>query len=439
MTALDAARPWILYWCLTALSILGHDLSSYRESTISTLKAAQNATGGFGGGNGQMSHLAPSYAGVLSLVSVGGGAVGVVDRPAMLGWLWRLRNGDGSFSVAVGGETDVRAVYCALTIISLLRLPTDGGVVGRPGEGLLDGTVEWLARCQTYEGGFGASPNGNEAHGGYAFCALAGLAMLEEPGEWGGRVDLEGLVRWTSERMGSPEGGLSGRTNKLVDGCYSTWVGGCWGFIEAAVEAQKAPKASSIPPKDLLSEEKPAEELEAEMEAEEEDGDYKPLFPRTPLIRYILSACQSPRGGLRDKPGKNADYYHTLYVLIGLSATQYRWRYLPALSASTITSEFPSLEGLSLEEEAEVKKKGERVHRLGFGWVWRDVRGGMGEDGKWREGLEGSEGWPLEREWDGECDEVLPVHPVWNVVDARVEEVRVWGDAVVAAGWPVGA
>lgn len=32
-------------------------------------------------------------------------------------------------------------------------------------------------RCQTYEGGFGATPE-NEAHGGYSFCGLAALKLL---------------------------------------------------------------------------------------------------------------------------------------------------------------------------------------------------------------------------------------------------------------------
>ena len=31
----------------------------------------------------------------------------------------------------------------------------------------------------------------------------------------------------------APEGGFDGRTNKLVDACYSWWVGGCWSLIEA--------------------------------------------------------------------------------------------------------------------------------------------------------------------------------------------------------------
>jgi protein farnesyltransferase subunit beta len=44
----------------------------------------QNASGGFGGGHGQTSHLAGSYAAVLSLAMVGGEeALGLVDRHAM--------------------------------------------------------------------------------------------------------------------------------------------------------------------------------------------------------------------------------------------------------------------------------------------------------------------------------------------------------------------
>ena len=39
------------------------------------------------------------------------------------------------------------------------------------------GTAEWIARCQTYEGGIGATP-GEEAHGGYTFCGLAAMVLL---------------------------------------------------------------------------------------------------------------------------------------------------------------------------------------------------------------------------------------------------------------------
>jgi protein farnesyltransferase subunit beta len=41
----------------------------------------QNRDGGFGGGHGQISHLAPSYAAILSLAIVGGDeALGLINR-----------------------------------------------------------------------------------------------------------------------------------------------------------------------------------------------------------------------------------------------------------------------------------------------------------------------------------------------------------------------
>ena len=53
-------------------------------SVIRTFRAAQNVTGGFGGGHGQASHIAPSYAVVLSLAMVGGAdALDMIDRKAM--------------------------------------------------------------------------------------------------------------------------------------------------------------------------------------------------------------------------------------------------------------------------------------------------------------------------------------------------------------------
>ena len=84
------------------------------------------------------------------------------------------------------------------------------------------------------------------------------------------------LISWLSARQHAPEGGFAGRTNKLVDGCYSHWVGGCWPLIEAAINGPK--------------------------HAEEPNSGS--LFSREGLVRYILSCCQQDTGGLRDKPSK---------------------------------------------------------------------------------------------------------------------------------------
>jgi len=109
--AADASRPWMFYWALAGLSAMGEDISSYQESLISTVRPIQNSSGGFGGGNGQMSHLAPTYAILLSLAIVGGDeALAVIDRKAMWKWLGTLKQPDGGFQMSVGGEEDVRYV-----------------------------------------------------------------------------------------------------------------------------------------------------------------------------------------------------------------------------------------------------------------------------------------------------------------------------------------
>ncbi len=95
-------------------------------------------------------------------------------------------------------------------------------------------------------------------------------------------LDIKRLTAWLSARQYAPEGGFSGRTNKLVDGCYSHWVGGCFPLIEASLSASDDAAKHGLPPVT------------------------ESFFHREGLIRYILSCCQdqSKRGGLRDKPEK---------------------------------------------------------------------------------------------------------------------------------------
>lgn len=92
-------------------------------------------------------------------------------------------------------------------------------------------------------------------------------------------LDLPLLISWLSARQYAPEGGFAGRTNKLVDACYSHWVGGCWPLVEAALRDGQASR-------DKVKE-----------------GPMS-LYSREGLMRYILCCCQDKRGGLRDKPGK---------------------------------------------------------------------------------------------------------------------------------------
>lgn len=66
------------------LVLIETKLTCIYGSVVATFAPMQNATGGFGGGHGQMSHCAPSYAVVLSLAMVGGeDAFRLVNRTTM--------------------------------------------------------------------------------------------------------------------------------------------------------------------------------------------------------------------------------------------------------------------------------------------------------------------------------------------------------------------
>lgn len=306
----DASRPWFLYWCLNSLALLGEDVTeTYAARVADTARSMQNPEGGFGGGHSQTSHLATAYATVLSLALVGTeDALAVIDRRAMWKWLCSLKQPDGGFRMSVGGEEDVRGAYCAAILITLLNLPLDlsrdsEAYARDPGANLFTKLGDYVRRCQTFEGGISGQPDA-EAHGAYAFCALACLSLLGSPDEMIPKyLNVPRLISWLSSRQNAPEGGFSGRTNKLVDGCYSHWVGGCWPLIEACLRGPiAASAAASAAP--------------------------EPMFNREGLIRYIHCCCQdqSKRGGLRDKPGKMSDAYHSCYVLSGLSSAENRWQ-----------------------------------------------------------------------------------------------------------------
>ncbi|CDO76230.1 hypothetical protein BN946_scf184644.g4 [Trametes cinnabarina] len=91
-------------------------------------------------------------------------------------------------------------------------------------------------------------------------------------------------------------GGFRGRTNKLVDGCYSWWVGGCVVLVETLLGVG----SHHEPP----TEEKAAEDDSHKAWDDVDDS----LFNRQALQEYILPA----------------DAYHTLYCAAGLSAAQHR-------------------------------------------------------------------------------------------------------------------
>lgn len=276
--SLDASRPWLFFWSLRALSLLKalpSPDSDLHQRCVSELMALQHPTGGFRGNHGQCAHLAATYAACAALRLLDCSVL--IDTTRMLQFLQRLKQPNGRFMIQEeGGEEDLRASYCAVAVAKICGL--------LPNDTLFDPQfVKHIKECQTFEGGLGAVPFA-EAHGGYTFCGVAALALVGQAD----KLDLNLLTRYIARLQCNETGGLRGRTNKLVDGCYSYWQAAA--FLIAIRSGSTASVDLNMPA----------------------------------LRRYILCACQDhKRGGLRDKPGKPADLYHTCYCLSGLWLTEH--------------------------------------------------------------------------------------------------------------------
>ncbi|PPR84105.1 hypothetical protein GOBAR_AA36608 [Gossypium barbadense] len=293
-----------------------------------------------------MPHLATTYAAVNSLVTLGGDkALSSINREKLYMFLRQMKDASGGFRMHDGGEIDVRACYTAISVASLLNILDDE---------LVQNVGNYILSCQTYEGGISGEP-GSEAHGGYTFCGLATMILINEVD----RLDLSSLTDWVVFRQGV-EGGFQGRTNKLVDGCYSFWQGGIFALLKR-LNSTKEVKPIPLGDGEGSGEESPQTTTSSDAAGEEglngdlslggshsEIGDQhntssqdnvididhnhskghanvEPLFNSLALQQYILLCSQELNGGLRDKPGKSRDHYHTCYCLSGLSVCQRSW------------------------------------------------------------------------------------------------------------------
>jgi protein farnesyltransferase subunit beta len=346
MQGLDSSRPWLCYWILHAADILNAlpevyeavpaaDIAEFLLMNLTTdadpsdpasdpvTESKEQRKGFAGGPGGQRPHLAASYAAVTALMILQqSDALDRIDRPAVQRWLVSLRTRNGGFRLTRGGEVDIRATYCAAVVAAALNL--DMSVVF-PKE-----ARDYVVACQTYEGGFASClDGGGEAHGGYTQCALAACMMLGNYGD----LNLDNLRRFCAMRQLEFEGGFCGRTNKLVDSCYSFWIGGSAVMSQAADAAVKMRNGVALNATELLlldyaqvldlstmeidfdALKPPAPQTAA---AVEDEGQL--LFDQQELLYYVLQCCQQPcGGGLRDKPSTNVDFYHTCYSLSGAS------------------------------------------------------------------------------------------------------------------------
>ncbi|XP_011012893.1 PREDICTED: protein farnesyltransferase subunit beta [Populus euphratica] len=338
--ALDSSRPWLCYWIIHSMALLGESLDYELENNaIDFLNRCQDPNGGFGGGPGQMPHLATTYAAVNSIVTLGGQkALSSINRDKLYNFLLRMKDPSGAFRMHDAGEIDVRACYTAISVASILNILDDE---------LVRGVGNFILSCQTYEGGIAGEP-GSEAHGGYTFCGLAAMILINEVNH----LDLAGLIDWVVFRQGV-ECGFQGRVNKLVDGCYSFWQGGVLALLQRIdlvtgeylslfdSGEEDSPGNSTSEGEDTDGISSGAEETCHFKNGEQQDAscsvnytssnhtrslgnvETEPLFHSLALQQYILLCSQLENGGFRDKPGKPRDFYHTCYCLSGLSVCQH--------------------------------------------------------------------------------------------------------------------
>eukprot|EP00388_Colpodella_angusta_P012819 GDKJ01032389.1.p1 GENE.GDKJ01032389.1~~GDKJ01032389.1.p1 ORF type:complete len:454 (-),score=68.36 GDKJ01032389.1:54-1415(-) len=297
-TSLDSSRTWFVYWITNSLTCLDSlELNAIRPKVVSFIKACACGTGGYGGGPQQLPHLAATYAAMCALATVGGReAYESVDRKLMYKFIKSCKHPLGGFTMHVDGERDTRAGYCAAAVASLLGIVTDE---------LFEDLPNFVKRSQNWEGGIGGEP-GTEAHGGFTYCGLATVGILsDKPWEV---LDLPALLDWTVHRQMGVEGGFQGRTNKLVDACYSWWCGSLSPMIHRMMCGWKLNLGEED---DIVVYDPPKNHC---------------WYDAARLQMYILQCCQDVddggRGGIRDKPCKNADHYHCCYGMGGYAVSQ---------------------------------------------------------------------------------------------------------------------
>lgn len=100
------------------------------------------------------SHLASTYCALVILKTVGYD-LSLIESEILLKSMRTLQQPDGCFMpIHTGGETDLRFVFCAAAICSMLK---NWSGMDR------EKAKEYIRNCQSYDGGFGLIP-GSESH-----------------------------------------------------------------------------------------------------------------------------------------------------------------------------------------------------------------------------------------------------------------------------------
>eukprot|EP00835_Amoeboradix_gromovi_P003303 NODE_213_length_14376_cov_0.499054.p3 type:complete len:419 gc:universal NODE_213_length_14376_cov_0.499054:10291-11547(+) len=352
-TSLEASTTWVFFWNTLTIKVLGGEIDEQvSDRIVKSLKRLQYSKNGMQGwlGIDYIPHLASTYAAVHALCHIGTvSAYNLINPQKLLNYFIAVKSSSGGFLMHVNGELDVRGTYCILSILDLVQVHRNAKYVSSL-KVLLKNVIDYLKNCQTHEGGFGSIP-GLEAHGGYTHCAVMSLFILEK---WSREclddlklilpefrikdaINIKRLKKWCAYRV-DWSGGISGRTNKLVDVCYSYWVG------SLLVKLNVFPTAA-IANNDALSRIYPNITIYDRLQM------YIKLISAAPIRDQFSSNPITQGGGFRDKPSKGVDYYHTGYGLSGMSCFQQKAK---SLGLSNIKEE-ERLEKISLIHNCEEK------------------------------------------------------------------------------------
>ncbi|KAL3655862.1 hypothetical protein CASFOL_000258 [Castilleja foliolosa] len=263
------------------------------------------------------SHLASTYC-ALAILKTVGYDLSLLDTELLLKSMKNLQQPDGCFMpIHTGGETDLRFVFCAAAICSMLK---NWSGIDR------EKAKEYIINCQSYDGGFGLIP-GTESHGveigrlsrslcmeesyeirimrslyselkifvtltdgdcfsvtgGATYCAVASLKLmgfLEEDllskSPSCHIINVPLLLDWSLQRQ-AHDGGFQGRANKPSDTCYAFWVVGVLRILHVNKFIDKR------------------------------------------ALREFLLTCQSEYGGFSKFPRLLPDLYHSYYGFCAFS------------------------------------------------------------------------------------------------------------------------
>jgi protein farnesyltransferase subunit beta len=267
----ETFSPWNPFYMLLPLRALGYDADPAfpaLQQRLTEYYSHRRCHGLFSGFPDDTVHMVTSYAGITGIALIGtDAAYELIDRQAAYRALIECKLPNGAFMTCRGQEHDVRSTFAATIVADVLNILTPA---------FIENTAAYVLSCQSYDGGLSPRP-GLESHGGYVHCGVGIMKIL-------GRLDdlnLPRLARWIATMQLEYSGGFCGRAHKLVDSCYSWWIGAA---------AKTISQHLGIPP----------------------------FWNEAAMSQFLLQICQHGKGGFASRPPTEPDPFHTLYSIAGL-------------------------------------------------------------------------------------------------------------------------